>query len=117
MSNSHRRSARLAIVATAVAAKDVVNFKLKESKAVKLPIGEHHDAGPSRIRKRVQEYSDGVQHISRKKKKASEEPRPEDYPARVRNEWKIGPHVSAAGGVENAIQNAASVGWLSPFIL
>jgi AP endonuclease-1 len=35
---------------------------------------------------------------------------PEDYPARVANAWKIGAHVSAAGGVENAILNAAKIG-------
>ncbi|TDL19144.1 AP endonuclease [Rickenella mellea] len=51
----------------------------------------------------------------------------EDYPSRAVNDWKIGAHVSAAGGVENAIHNAAAVGanafalflksqrkWLSP---
>ncbi|KAH9832888.1 AP endonuclease [Rhodofomes roseus] len=38
------------------------------------------------------------------------EPKPEDFMARTTNRWKVGPHVSAAGGVENAIVNAASVG-------
>ncbi|KAI0774657.1 xylose isomerase-like protein [Trametes elegans] len=38
------------------------------------------------------------------------EPEPSDFAARVENQWKIGPHVSATGGVENAIVNAASVG-------
>jgi AP endonuclease 1 len=43
------------------------------------------------------------------KAKAVEEPKPEDYPKRVENEWKLGAHVSSAGGVENAVLNAASV--------
>ncbi|KAI0074196.1 AP endonuclease [Panus rudis PR-1116 ss-1] len=33
-----------------------------------------------------------------------------DFASRVQNDWKIGPHVSASGGVENTIVNAASIG-------
>ncbi|TFK79502.1 AP endonuclease, partial [Polyporus arcularius HHB13444] len=47
---------------------------------------------------------------TRRKKKEISEPIPGDFAARVTNRWKIGPHVSSAGGVENAIVNAASVG-------
>ncbi|KAI0761411.1 xylose isomerase-like protein [Irpex lacteus] len=32
------------------------------------------------------------------------------YPKRVESPWKFGPHVSAAGGVENAVLNAANIG-------
>lgn len=32
------------------------------------------------------------------------------FPSRTASEWKIGPHVSAAGGVENTVINAASIG-------
>lgn len=40
-------------------------------------------------------------------------PDPSDFLARNReNPWKIGAHVSAAGGVENAIVNAAMIGWV-----
>lgn len=39
------------------------------------------------------------------------ETKAEDYRQRVSSPWKIGAHVSAAGGVENAIQNAASLGY------
>ncbi|THH13835.1 hypothetical protein EW146_g6435 [Bondarzewia mesenterica] len=35
---------------------------------------------------------------------------PQDYPQRAKTPWKVGAHVSAAGGVENAILNAASLG-------
>ncbi|GJE97725.1 AP endonuclease [Phanerochaete sordida] len=35
---------------------------------------------------------------------------PEDFPKRPDLPWKIGPHVSAAGGVQNAVLNAASLG-------
>ncbi|OBZ69274.1 putative endonuclease 4 [Grifola frondosa] len=47
-----------------------------------------------------------------KRKKIHEiEPTPEDFAPRVSNAWKIGPHVSSAGGVENSIINAASIGY------
>ncbi|EIN06965.1 AP endonuclease [Punctularia strigosozonata HHB-11173 SS5] len=45
-----------------------------------------------------------------KKKGKDVSPHPEDYRVRVSSPWKVGAHVSAAGGVENAIQNAASIG-------
>lgn len=35
--------------------------------------------------------------------------KPSDVPLRVSSAWKVGAHVSAAGGVENAIVNAAHV--------
>lgn len=34
----------------------------------------------------------------------------EGFLTRVRSPWKVGPHVSAAGGVENAVRNAARIG-------
>lgn len=37
-------------------------------------------------------------------------PVPIDFSSRAKSQWKIGPHVSAAGGVENTIINAAKVG-------
>ena len=37
----------------------------------------------------------------------------EDYPVRAQIDWKVGAHVSAAGGVENTILNAASIGFVS----
>ncbi|KAI9057687.1 AP endonuclease [Trametes sanguinea] len=46
----------------------------------------------------------------RKGKVEGPDHKPEDFVVRAYNAWKIGPHVSAAGGVENAIINAASVG-------
>lgn len=44
-------------------------------------------------------------------KKADVEPRPGDYPPRESKGWKIGAHISAAGGVEAAIANAAKIGY------
>ena len=38
---------------------------------------------------------------------------PSEYPARVQTPWKVGAHVSAAGGVENAILNAAKLGYVA----
>lgn len=42
-------------------------------------------------------------------KKAHPNPKPSDFASRVSSAWKVGAHVSAAGGVENAIVNAARV--------
>jgi hypothetical protein len=47
---------------------------------------------------------------ARKKKPPPEPPKPSDFPLRVNSSWKVGAHVSAAGGVENAITNAAAIG-------
>ncbi|KAI0064504.1 AP endonuclease [Artomyces pyxidatus] len=53
-----------------------------------------------------------VKAVAKKRRTKVEhiEPRPEDFPTRVQTPWKIGAHVSAAGGVENAIVNAAKLG-------
>ena len=59
----------------------------------------------------VASTSKEVKALKKSKTKAKqEEPKPEDFPARVESPWKIGVHVSAAGGVENAIVNAAKLG-------
>ena len=47
-----------------------------------------------------------------KKKGPPPEPKPEDFVQRAANPWKIGPHVSSGGGVENSIVNAAAVGYV-----
>ncbi|KAG9038893.1 hypothetical protein FRB95_013571 [Tulasnella sp. JGI-2019a] len=47
---------------------------------------------------------------SKKIKEPTPEPVLEHYQPRSSNSWKIGAHVSAAGGVENAVTNAASIG-------
>ena len=47
------------------------------------------------------------------KKKQTKEPVPSDFQRNVSNPWRIGAHVSAAGGVENAIIHAAEIGCFS----
>ena len=47
-----------------------------------------------------------------RKKKSLSVPDPKDFP-RVQNEWKFGAHVSAAGGVENAVFRAAEIGYVA----
>lgn len=55
--------------------------------------------------------TESLKKIVRKRKvKEVVEPDPTDYPSRVESPWKIGAHVSAAGGVENAIIDAAEIG-------
>ncbi|VDB83335.1 unnamed protein product [Peniophora sp. CBMAI 1063] len=44
------------------------------------------------------------------RKKLQLETDPTTYAPRAQSAWKIGAHVSAAGGVENAVLNAASIG-------
>lgn len=53
-----------------------------------------------------------VQGLTKKRrtKKAAPSEHPEDYPRRPHSQWKVGAHVSAAGGVENTILNAARIG-------
>ncbi|KAG8217947.1 xylose isomerase-like protein [Butyriboletus roseoflavus] len=48
-----------------------------------------------------------------RKKKEDANPKPSDFAPRVSSAWKVGAHVSAAGGVENVIVNAARVRWAS----
>jgi len=36
----------------------------------------------------------------------------ETFLPRVNSRWKVGAHVSAAGGIENAVINAASIGFV-----
>ncbi|KAJ8454412.1 hypothetical protein ONZ51_g13037 [Trametes cubensis] len=55
-------------------------------------------------------YDTASQKKPRQRKKTVNEHAPGDFMVRAANPWKIGPHVSSAGGVENAIINAASVG-------
>ncbi|KAG9313328.1 xylose isomerase-like protein [Chiua virens] len=43
------------------------------------------------------------------RKKDHRIPKPSDFHSRVSSAWKVGAHVSAAGGVENAVVNAARV--------
>ncbi|KAG8805331.1 hypothetical protein FRC19_007939 [Serendipita sp. 401] len=45
-----------------------------------------------------------------RKKKGAAEPSPDDFPPRASKEWKVGAHISAAGGIEQAIPNAAKIG-------
>ncbi|KAG8945984.1 hypothetical protein FRC04_012102 [Tulasnella sp. 424] len=47
---------------------------------------------------------------TRKPKEPPPEPTLADFTPRVNNEWKIGAHVSGAGGLENAVSNAATIG-------
>ncbi|KAI0757941.1 xylose isomerase-like protein [Fomes fomentarius] len=59
---------------------------------------------------REEEEPAPVKKSRRKPKAEVPEPTVDDFTPRVINTWKIGPHVSSAGGVEHAITNAASVG-------
>ncbi|KAG5637637.1 hypothetical protein H0H81_003862 [Sphagnurus paluster] len=47
---------------------------------------------------------------ARKRQAAPEALDDSDLPKRISSAWKVGAHVSAAGGVENAILNAAKIG-------
>lgn len=49
---------------------------------------------------------------SGKGKEKAIEAEPLSNPERIRSLWKVGAHVSAAGGVENSILNAVAIGWV-----
>ena len=53
-----------------------------------------------------------TQKRTRRRKSPPPEPTPDDFAPRVANRWKIGPHVSSSGGVENSVINAAAVGYV-----
>ncbi|EJU05244.1 AP endonuclease [Dacryopinax primogenitus] len=59
--------------------------------------------------KRVKEDDDG-EGTPKKKAKAKKAVEEQEYKPRVESEMCVGAHVSAAGGVENAVLNAAAIG-------
>jgi AP endonuclease-1 len=58
----------------------------------------------------VEEPSAPVKAPKGRKKKVAAEPSLADYPPRASRDWKVGAHISAAGGIENAVVNAAKIG-------
>lgn len=75
------------------------------------------DSFPESSRRRKVASADESEHgtsakipAQKKRKKTQDEPLTEDFPVRVSSPWKVGAHVSAAGGVESAVRNAAMVG-------
>ncbi|KAG2127335.1 xylose isomerase-like protein [Suillus cothurnatus] len=73
------------------------------------------DSHPQSSKRRKIASTDESEHATKKpahkkRKKTEGGPLAEDFPLRVSSPWKIGAHVSAAGGVENAVRNAAMVG-------
>ncbi|EGN95779.1 hypothetical protein SERLA73DRAFT_162523 [Serpula lacrymans var. lacrymans S7.3] len=67
---------------------------------------------PSKSRKRstLDEGSTGQDKSSRTKRRKKDELETPSYSDRVSSPWKIGAHVSAAGGIEKAVHNAAVIG-------
>ncbi|KAH8099663.1 AP endonuclease [Cristinia sonorae] len=111
---SLRRSSRLATSSTTLISGPVVathsisvseastsrttNKRVRQSPAhVSDQPGADSEEGPKKKRARTKVKSTAVFS-------------PADFPARGNSPWKVGPHVSAAGGVENTIVNAASIG-------
>ncbi|KZV71947.1 AP endonuclease [Peniophora sp. CONT] len=67
----------------------------------------------------VDGQKEGPAEVKKQKarKKVQLQTDPATYAPRVQSSWKIGAHVSAAGGVENAVLNAASIGYLYPIVV
>ncbi|KAI0786179.1 xylose isomerase-like protein [Abortiporus biennis] len=68
-------------------------------------------------KKRIKELAEKPDEVEQerpakrvKSTKSTVEYKPEDFSTRIDSPWKVGPHVSAAGGIENTIINAASIG-------
>jgi AP endonuclease 1 len=99
MYGSRRRSTRLATSVRVT--HDVVTRPTKRLKVTAATEATSEDAtvanSPAKATRKLTEHR-------------KEEPKPEEYRTRISSPWKVGVHVSAAGGVENAIQNAAELG-------
>lgn len=63
------------------------------------------ESGIARVSAPISSLANG-----RSEHKVPEHEPAEEYTKRVTSLWKIGAHVSTAGGVENAIHNAAVIG-------
>ena len=50
--------------------------------------------------------------VKAKRKTKAQLPDPDTFLTRVESPWKVGAHVSAVGGVENAIVNARAIGYV-----
>ena len=48
-----------------------------------------------------------------RRKETQATPTPSDFAPRVSSAWKVGAHVSAAGGVDNTVVNAARVRYVA----
>lgn len=83
---------------TTLVAEKVSSMKIKAGSSV---VGESQTTA-------VEEAKETKKGVRRKKNAA--EPTPGDFPPRVSREWKVGAHISAAGGIEQAITNAAKIG-------
>ncbi|KAG2337235.1 AP endonuclease [Suillus weaverae] len=73
----------------------------------------HPESSKRRKAASADELENATKKPARKKRKKTEDEPPtnsEAFPVRTSSPWKIGAHVSAAGGVENAVRNAAMVG-------
>ncbi|KAL6301648.1 xylose isomerase-like protein [Sparassis latifolia] len=123
-STSLRRSSRL-VSAACTASTSGLSTTVVRAATVKDESQAITDKPPKRVRKKagsttevksgtaeaVNEVEESrTKSVKRKKKIEAVEPMPEDFAPRALNEWKIGPHVSSAGGVENSIVNAATIG-------
>lgn len=114
MSQAVRRSTRRATSSRASNSSPVVKKRQKlsasaSSSALSSGVGEANGEF-SGIEARPESAHDEVKIDPKKtRSKKSKDPSPGNYP-RITNEWKFGAHVSAAGGVENAIVNAAEIG-------
>ncbi|KAH9952040.1 AP endonuclease [Amylocystis lapponica] len=121
---SLRRSSRLVVssyttaaTSTSRAVRSRVADSLNEEGAPRRPAKrarkEEADApseDPDELSERPAGSAKPTKKPTRRRKAQTDELKPEDFPARIENLWKFGPHVSAAGGVENAVLNAAAVG-------
>lgn len=95
---------------------NLIMVQTRRSTAAAAPITlTSSDSHPQSSKRRNVASADESEHATRKpahkkRRKTGDEPLTEDFPVRVSSPWKIGAHVSAAGGVENTVRNAAMVG-------
>ncbi|EIW61189.1 AP endonuclease [Trametes versicolor FP-101664 SS1] len=119
-----RRSTRIATPTAStslISSKDTANGRRARSpsgsslSSLSSPFNLHADANPRPTKRaRTGAAKDPATPLQEKQRRTKKgpiaEPKPDDFSVRATSAWKVGPHVSSAGGVENAIINAASVG-------
>lgn len=94
-----------------------------EESSVSIDINEDGEHGTQRILSDPKPpKSSKAKAKATPKPKGKTKPKPKAYDPttflpRISSPWKVGAHVSAAGGVENAVVNAAMIGYVPPSFL
>ena len=111
IASTTRQGARSAVITAAASPLSSLSPDSDDKpRSTKRKRGDH--AKPEAASEGEDESAQKTQKRTRRRKSPPPEPTPDDFAPRVANRWKIGPHVSSSGGVENSVINAAAVGYV-----